>query len=155
LESTHNCHHCGKSFLRLKRHFCPRYGQRGGRVGLRTIDQSFFKETQRSGIGIVIDYTHTVEGDQVYDDIYEFLTYIHVPLKKLLEENLEFWCWIDVVYRQYTELEDLKTGEKKYRYFSTNSITIRHKNSIEGVIHYITSNLLAQLEIIQMDRVTR
>jgi len=117
-------------------------------VGPQTIDQSFFKETKRSQRGQVVNYTYTVdENDVVYDDIYEFFNHIHDPLVKLLKENISFWRGIQIVYKQLTELEDLKTGEKDYRYLGTNSIAIRHENFIESIVHYIQSFLLTQLEI--------
>jgi len=147
-ETKHLCQHCGNSYLNLKRHFCTQHGQRGGHVGPVDIDQTFFKETKRSNRGTVINYTYTVdENVKVYDDIYQFFEHIHEPLTKLLKENIQFWRGIQVIYKQYTELQDLKTGEKVYKYLGTNSIAVRHENFIESIIHYIQSFLLAQLEI--------
>jgi len=147
VEGTHNCEHCGISFVNLNQHFCTRIGQRGGHVGPTAIDQSFFKETSRSQRGVVINYTYEVdEATELFDDIRVFFEHIHDPLAKLLKQNLQHWRGISVIYRQLTELEDLKTSDTDMRYLGTTQTTLRHENFIEDIIHFILGFVLKQLE---------
>ncbi len=77
------------SYPNLREHTCTRIGQRGGHVSSGSIDQSFIKESMRSNLGVVTNYTYTKDKYIIYDDIYKLFDLIYDPLIKLLEENVE------------------------------------------------------------------
>jgi len=149
IETVHNCEHCGISYLNLRQHVCDRIGQRGGHVGPgpAQVNYSFFKPIIRAHRGVVEDYKYTVPDDVVFTDEDKFFKHIHDPLARLLKEHIRFWHGINVIFRQLTELEDIKTGERRWKYLGTNSITIRHENFINECIQFMVDFILMQLDI--------
>ncbi|CAG7829056.1 unnamed protein product, partial [Allacma fusca] len=54
VETAHYCEDCTLYCSSLSKHHCSRPNQRGGHLDLTKIDQSVFKETTRSHMGVLV-----------------------------------------------------------------------------------------------------
>jgi hypothetical protein len=145
IELRHNCQHCGISYPNLEAHICDQIGQRGGHVGPLNVDQSFFREIDRAHRGIVAEYEY--QAEDLFTDFPTFFQLLWDPLSVLLKQYLGSFNGITVRLRMETELEEIRTQEKKIRYMGTNNMTLTHENFIDKVLHFALNFVLAQLEL--------
>jgi len=145
VEARHNCEHCGISYPDLDNHVCTQAGQRGGHIGPVNINQDFFIEIAQSLRGIIAEYEYTAED--LFTDFPTFFNHIWDPLIRLLQEYLLHFRAITVRIRMQTELEDIRTNERKLKFMGTNAISLTHENFIGNVLHFALNFILKQLEL--------